>query len=426
MKKYIALTLIPSCLAAHTIDIDAARTAAASERPLIKAHKKGIAAAQYAESAAVAPLLPQITGGHTSLFDKDKSVHESTHTLSIKGTQLIFAPGGPLSQQAIAQKVTERQRHLSTAAQHKVRHDVTHAFLDAWLVQEEQALVDALATYSEGHIELSSARHTARTADTHALAQDQAAHLKEHVSRDTYTERLRSARSALAAALGRKTDTDTTPLSFAPQPLPALAPSARYSDAALAQRPELKEKTAAVSQYEQEASSHYRGYLPTVSASGSVAHTFAGHDALQGTQSVASISLSWPLFDGTLRANKAWAAEAKAEQETLSRAELTNTIRSQVSTAYAAAVTARKTAEYAQLEHDRQAALFKRTELAQAAGKQSRDALNRARYDSNKAAHDLRSAFVAAYKAEETLQYRCGYHPVVAAAITTPLNESRS
>ena len=415
LKKILLLTMIwtpayagmTSLAGDQSITLKQVYHTASNNQPRLKARKQSVLQAKYAEQEALTGLLPQITASHTSLFEKEKSYKTSQHTLSLRGSQIIFAPGGPLSDRALARYDRERAQHALQLADNDVHRTVTKAFLGAWLAQEERGLMEALRAHSASEFALQEQQRRMRTISEHDFAKAKAEHAAQQARLAAYPQRAASARTALAMRIGG--EESEAQLRYLPFPLADLKPEEHYQKLAHAHRPELAIQDTVINRHTTAAQAHRRSYLPTLSASAKLAHTFAGHDHAHGTDAYVSFSLSMPVFDGMRRTTKAWQAEAAAQAAAFEKQDVVNTITREVSEAYAALVTTRSKLKSAQVKKQEMAGIVTRDKMQRTLKSISEQELLKSIYNYEESAHELRSAQVALRKAEEDMAYYCGY-----------------
>lgn len=383
---------------------------ALTHRPLLKAHEHIIHASKQHESQARGAYLPQLSLSHTTFFDREHStLNTSTHTISLNGSQLIFSPNGPQLQAKIAATGTTQAYHRFEASNNQVRHDTVHAFLDAWLLQEKQPLIDALAKKSESALHRTVATTALDQTNQHDLAKVNAENAQQTVILESYDHACTTATARLISSMG--IDSLSPVLHYQAEPVPALDELDEYITHALTHRPELKEQSAVIEHHRLTARSHRLSYLPSFHVSGGVGQTFAGSETKQGTNAHVSLSARWEFFDGMQKKHAAHAADAHALRAELEEHELRLRIRHEVTAAFEAVNTAasqvRATDHIFQLEHgkwERDHHLFELGSLPRASYEEQHHAYQ-------KAAHDLRSAQVDLRKKVETLAFHCGYPP---------------
>lgn len=400
----------PSLINAAPADLAHIAHTALTHRPLLKAHEHAIHASKQTESQARGRYLPQLSLSHSTLFDREHStLNTSTHTISLNGSQLIFSPNGPQLQTKIAAMSTSQAYHRFEAGTNKVRHETVHAFLDAWLLQEKQPLINALAQKSERQLDRSTATTQLDQTSQHDLAKASAENAHHTVTLDSYDHACNTATARLISSMG--IDSLSPVLHYQAEPVPVLDKLDEYIATALTHRPELKEQHAVIEQHRLTARSHRLSYLPSFHVSGGVGQTFAGSEAKYGTNAHVSLTAKWEFFDGMQKKHAAHAADAHALRAELEQHELRLHIRREVTVAFEAVHTAAAQVRAAdhtfQLGHgkwERDRTMFELGALSSASYHEQHHAYEQA-------AHELRSAQVSLRKKVETLAFQCGYPP---------------
>jgi len=395
-----------------TLPLSNVQTEAQTTRPLLKAHEQIVRSHKITEEEVFTGYFPQLTGKHTSLLKKEAGIASDAHTISLEGTQLIYSPTGPQAQQALAEKTTAMAQHAYRAATQSVRHDSTHAFLNAWVLQEKAALIQALDRYNESVLASEETRYNTDGNSVHKHNQAHTIYLQNKKQIDSYESEYKAAYDALLSAMGASYRSLTHgTLAYTAVPTPDLAPRETYISLAYAHRPELKEKSEAIAQQKLQSDIHYKSYLPSVSLSGSLGKTFSGIRSERGMRANLSIIASIPLFDGFSRIKKAQAAHAQELRYTFEKQDLKHTIMRQVSTAYSTIEQARYLLREKEQHHDSTTKLLAQAEIAYRTGKLSATAWYKQCYEHELAAHNYREAQSTLRKTIETLAYRCGYPP---------------
>lgn len=387
-----------------------ATTHARSERPLLKAHSHTIAQSEHLESHAMSAYLPQLSAQYRSLFDQEHStLNKSIHSLSLSGTQLIYKPNGPQLQSKIAATGTERAQHTFRASSNQVQHDVVHAFLSAWLLQEKEALIDALKGVSDIAVDRAHVAYKNDHINRHEHALTQATSAQQHAEVLAFPHEKRAAFVTLQTLMGTRDALEDSTLSYTEEERVNVPDLDECITQAHRHRPEIKEKQSALKQLELTARSHRLGYLPTVSLQGSYGRVFAGTGSQRGTNASLGITATWSFFDGMQRSYAARAVDASALRTEFELQELKNSITRDVTAAYHAlhAALAKRTA--AQRAYDAQKGLWEQAQESFELGSLDRISQAQQRHAYEQAAHTLRTEQVNCRKHLETLHLRCGY-----------------
>lgn len=419
-------TIVSLLVFAHTavycgaLDLETAQYTAQNKRPLLKSYEQSIQSRKVTERQALAPLLPQLSASHTSTAETLQRVDTAGHTVTLSGSQLLFDAAGPLAQRTIAAHDTARARYAYYAASQANQEEVTHAFLDAWLMQEKKHLIAALDIVAQE--EMQSAQTAYRLEKINVRSYKQACSLYE--SRQsiihTYAHEEAKTRTILNNLVNHPVELHH--LAFTPLPAKPLQPETHYQELAQQNRPELKEKKEEIQQHAFQAGVHRSGYLPSVSISGSLSKTYGGTAALRGTDALISVRASWAFFDGLSHHYKAQGAEAERLRSEFALAEQRNHINTQVNTAYHTLQANIQALLAAQTKHDEMTTSWRQTEDEWRLGVINQLEYATEKYLYEEAAHAVRTAQVTVRKNEETLAYRCGY-PADWAAIATPTTQ---
>lgn len=401
------VTLLAVATPLSSLHLPTAHHTAAQQRPLLKAHEQTINARKAAESAAFAGYLPQLGATNSSVFEAEKGVDTTVHTIKLSGSQLIFDMAGPLAKASIAKQATKHAQHTYRAATHATQEAVTTAFLDAWLAQEKEAYITVLTKASQRIVARAHAAHRLQATNTHTHAGALSLDAKQQAAVASYPHEIQRTRRALYSLLHQSDDQAT--LHYAPlQPAPLQA-ERYYQELAQQHRPELKANQATEEQYALQRSASNAQYLPKISVTGSLSKTYGGNTSLRGTDSLIGLHATWSFFDGLTNYHQAHEAEANRLRTTFERQELYNTITRQVSTAYHLLQEKMHELEAANAAFDEQAGRWVRAQHKYRLSALRNDAFLAQQVTYEAAAHALRAAQVAVRKQEETLAYHCGY-----------------
>jgi outer membrane protein TolC len=403
--KTIIFLLLSTPLCA--LQLHDAHDTALSQRPLLKAHEQTITANKAAESAAFAGYLPQLSATNTSLFEAEKGVDTTVHTIKLTGSQLIFDLAGPLAQSAIAKQATKQAQHTYRAATHATQEAVTHAFLDAWLIQEKQSYIETLSRVAQRSIATANHAHSLQATSTHTHAKALSLDAKQQAAVNAYDHELTRTRQQLYSLLD-KTD-DNAILQYSPLTPGALQNEDHYQELARAHRPELQANKAQQAQHDLQRRASTAQYLPKVSLTGSVSKAYSGNTSLRGTDSLVGLHATWSFFDGGTNYHRAREAEARRLRTQFELHELHNRIAREVSTAYHQLQEQLHTLNAATAAFDEHAGTWRRAQQQHRLQAISDTALLKEWLAYETAAHELRISQTAVRKLEETLAYRCGY-----------------
>lgn len=432
-KKLFIFVFCASLAQAASVDLHHATTTGLQQRPAIKAAHQAIAISTTQEHKATAAYLPQLSARHTTLFDREKSIEQTAHTLSLHGAQLIFDPAGPQLQRQIATCATARARHTFTATTHSAQHEIAHAFYDAWLLQEKAPLIAALRDLVHEEQKRVTLQHKVAQKNIHTLAQTQAHNAKRQADINGYEHEVEAAWALLQRLTGEyevstmpylhyaldhgfqhsrsasTADTAKSGMTSQKHFISHLKPLQHYIDLALTLRPELKEKKEAHHEHTLAARQQRLGYLPRVSMQANLGKTFAGTTSSQGTDVNLSITASWNFFDGLQRSHAAHAADAAALRAQFEQHELRNTITQQVRTAYHKIASLQAASDAAHAAYLAEQGQWEQDRIAAELGSIDHVTLLKRAFSYHTAAHAWRAAHIALQKQHETLWYYCGY-----------------
>jgi outer membrane protein TolC len=315
----------PEILTQRPITVDEAVAIALEYQPNILARLGDYAAAKYRVDQALAPLLPQLTAG-VSTSRSETTVLQSSPTTgqtvvtpvsrdfgqtlnaNLTLSQLLFDFGKNAASTAAARKLAdvaledvELQRQLITQS---VKQQYTNINFAQRLIRvNEQALQRA-------ELNLRSARGFfdvgTRPKSDVTRAEVDVANARVDVIRARNAERL--ARVALNTAMGVRADTPT-------QVLDNLVYQAsnidrvRVIDEALRRRPESRQARLRAEAAEAQARRTFRDFFPDVTGAGS----YGGLRTSLDESWSATLSLTWPIFDGGNRIARYREARANVE-----------------------------------------------------------------------------------------------------------------
>jgi len=406
-----ALLLSYPCQAAQ-LSLPVAIQTTLESKPAIMASRQIINQSVYDQKRIAGQLLPQLSVSHSSNYTKALTIDQTTHAITLSGSQIIFSPAGPNIQSSLAEIATTRATYQYAAATHEARLSATTAFLHTWLLQAKRPVIDALEEYTllfEARIQEQWRLGSLSPA---ALALQQATIAQNKASIATYPLQLASLKEDLAQKVGSGHVALNAAVALvynAKHPLPQLQDCNVYLTLARANRPEYKDKEAAREQQTIQARANRLSYVPTIALHGSVGTAYAGASTYTGATGNLGITLQWNMFDGMQALNAAHAAEASALRVTLEAQELKNTIEATLAHDYnliktnellLQAAHARKAASKAYLVESR--ALHQQGAL---------DSLTLAKqeYDYKTAKHEYLSQRIALHTTWHSLARQCGY-----------------
>lgn len=307
-------------VAGRVLTMEEAVEIAIEQQPQIQARLGDYAAARFRVDQALAPLLPQVTGSVSTTRSQSvvfttagpgvSARRDFSDTLQARValSQLLFDFGKTLAATEAARKLqdvaledVELQRQLIALA---VKEAYTNMLLAQRLIRvNEQALQRAELNLrsARGFFEVGT-----RPRSDVARAEVDVANARVDVIRARNAERL--ARVALNTAMGIDVDTPTQiqdNLVYEPVTLERAALRAE----ALRLRPEMRQARLRVQAAQAQQRQAFRNFFPDVTASGS----YGGAGTELGEVWDATLSLTWPLFDGGGRLARYREARANVE-----------------------------------------------------------------------------------------------------------------
>ena len=315
----------PEILTQRPITVDEAVAIALEYQPNILARLGDYAAAKYRVDQALAPLLPQLTAG-VSTSRSETTVLQSSPTTgqtvvtpvsrdfgqtlnaNLTLSQLLFDFGKNAASTAAARKLAdvaledvELQRQLITQS---VKQQYTNINFAQRLIRvNEQALQRA-------ELNLRSARGFfdvgTRPKSDVTRAEVDVANARVDVIRARNAERL--ARVALNTAMGVRADTPTQVLDNLVYQGSNID-RVRVIDEALRRRPESRQARLRAEAAEAQARRTFRDFFPDVTGAGS----YGGLRTSLDESWSATLSLTWPIFDGGNRIARYREARANVE-----------------------------------------------------------------------------------------------------------------
>lgn len=307
-------------VAGRVLTLEEAVEIAIEQQPQIQARLSDYAAARFRVDQALAPLLPQVTGSASTTRSQSvvltapgpgvaaRRDFGDTFQARVALSQLLFDFGKTLAATEAARKLqevaledVELQRQLIALA---VKEAYTNMLFARRLIRvNEQALQRA-------ELNLKSARGFfevgTRPRSDVARAEVDVANARVDVIRARNAERL--ARVALNTAMGVDVDTPTEiqdNLVYEPVALDRAALRAE----ALRLRPEMRQARLRVQAAQAQQRQAFRSFFPDITAGGS--YGGAGTDLAEVWD--ATLSLTWPLFDGGGRLARYREARANVE-----------------------------------------------------------------------------------------------------------------
>jgi outer membrane protein TolC len=414
MKKNFFLTMLVLCtviqLCRGSLSLPAAREISTS-RPALIAQKYSIAANQKAEQQAFGGYLPQLSAWHNSLFDRELSINESAHTLSLRGSQLIFDANGPQFQTKIAELTTQQTTYAYQASSAETRYLVAKNFLQTWLLEQKKAYIEKLTDYITLLEKKNNQLLEKKIINQISWAATSASIIQHKATITSYPFTIESARSSLAQSMGYAS------VSALPATLEYTLNTenrtkktiAEYITIAYNNRAELKSNQAHEKQYELLAQSNKQSYLPSVSAHGSISKTFAGAAQQRGVSSSVGFNIQWNFFDGLQHYHAAGAANAQKLRTTFERQELKNSITQAITATYNTIFITEQMIAAAQAQTTAQLCLLEEAKMQYENGTIDETTYLNQQLQYAAASYELCTQKVNLESTWQTLAWQCGY-----------------
>jgi|GEM_PF-2665608 len=411
-QSIVILLCIHTTAHAATMPLATAQREGLLQRPLLLAEKQTVQAHKYKEDMHRAELLPQLHLTHHSTYHKEPTTSQTTHSIALHGSQIIFEPAGPLLRTEIAQYATKRHEYRYQAATQEVRQEIATHFLKAWRLQEEKPLIEALAHYCKLLEAESTALKEGGTINSIEYAKVKASITKHRATLLSYPSEYDAARQSLAVAMGLQGEHAHAPLTYdINKALPPLRSVEYYTALAEKYRPEFSEKDMLAKEHALTAREHRLYYAPTVTMQGSVGRNFAGTLESQGMHGHIGLKLEWRFFDGMRSLKAAQAADAHALRTTLEKQELRNSVAKNITKTHAALINAQALVEATQAAAE--AAILQANEVKKKKELGSAGRLEKAKacYKAQEAEYAALSARTDVHQLWNTLEWYCGYPP---------------
>lgn len=311
----------PRQMVGRVLSLDDAVAIALASQPQIQARLHDYAAARYRVTQALAPLLPQLSGGVSASWSRMTTVATEGVTSRIGGvtavaqpvtatttitagaadsflaqislSQLLFDFGKNLAATEAAQKLAEVSREDIELQRQLIVLSVSEAYNNLVLSRRLIGIKQEAVTRAEQNL-----LATRRSAEAGVRARADAARTELDLAntqidlvRATHSEPL--ARAALNTAMGISVATPTqVEDNLAYEPVPPVRD--RLFAQALAQRPELRQARLRVGVTEAQERRAARDFLPDISGTGS----YGGSQPDLNENWAIGLSLSWSIFDG--------------------------------------------------------------------------------------------------------------------------------
>ncbi len=437
MKKRIILfcALVTSFLSAHAhknkffkttlshyLTMDDAVEQALEHRPNLEALKFATYANKSASKAELAEYYPKIR--LDSSFTQQSHQDYPANTTLLNTDQLIYSFAGPLQRYKRAKLVAEQTEAEREVQKNNVRLETEKAFLQAWLVQEQQKTIASLARSAlhvfdkakhEHQLELSDKSTWFKGVEDYGSSSSQVEQYTYNVA--SAYKRLEFLMGASISLLSNGSDgaapSPSTHLSWHPEKVTAQHPLETYYTHALRHRPERTQNEKKIAAEQQNIKIAQGLRLPTFTANAQAGHvSFLGSVPL-GSRSDSfhqfSVAMSWPLFDGLVNQYQEQQAYANKVKEMLNQDQTILTIKQEVQDRYFALAKALTALKAQKLQYLRTNNDFERSKQEFEIGQISAVDFDVAKTTWQQAQLDWLARNIDVALAERDLMFVCGY-----------------
>lgn len=319
MKKYfhkkdliliILLLTTPQLMSQKTLDIDQAIKIAYKNRPSLKAFKFAIQASKSNEKAAISGYLPQLTLSSQENYSTGSRGLQNSTTL--QASQLIYSFAGPERLKRIARRGTEISELYERNHKDLIRYEVEVSFLQTWLLQEKNRVINSLDKTAKETIKKSEHQNELELLGQNDWLKDASTYATNMSNVYLFIDELSSSASQLEYLLGEGYEKENQYLEWNYKTPIKIYTLGKYYGLALKSRKEIKLKEKEAAKYDEYQKYYKNNYLPELSVSGQVSRV----DQVKGNN--VGLNLSWKLFDGASNfhlSEQANANKLKALQE---------------------------------------------------------------------------------------------------------------
>jgi len=343
-----------SFAALSTLTMDEAVSTAIKYRPDLEAFEKAAEQRRLFAKQQIAGYFPSIR--LDSIVSQNQHESNPKDITKITANQLIYSFSGPIQFYKKAKKEAESTEYGKEALNNIIRLEVERAFLDAWLVQEQQQTINALNISTKSTFETAKHQNDLNLLDKNDWLKEAELYAGDASTIQQYYDTIQIVFRRLEFLMGKPLllagNGDTTApqaiaqkhhfatLSWSQPRKYMLKKLNHYYDLALKNRPELKRDTKLIEAQDAAYDIATGQRLPSVSAFGCAGHDgriaalqtgSAAHD--NGFHSV-GVSLSWSLLDSLQTHYQEQQAKVGKLREVLNREKTVLDIKQAVNTAY--------------------------------------------------------------------------------------------
>lgn len=352
-KKLEQLSL-PLKMTVNSLTLDRAVILAYKHRPNLEGLKSAIQASKWEAKEALSGYLPQCSLSHQLIqATGDKSPHSNT---TFNARQLVYKFGGPLDLYNVGRKQTQVVEFLTDAEKYKVRHEVELAFLDTWLLQQQQEFITSLQNSSKEVFKKAEHQHNVQLLDKKDWLKSSADYAQDMATIGSYDHDTIIAERTLEFLMGQRvrvlistppgesqTTTDNlaiTHLNWNADESIKCLPIEHYYQQALKNRPDLQANKKQIEIEHGRAAIVRKSNLPSLEMFGQVGHIyqrptspFNDVRSFSNFHSVGAV-INWNIFDGALTHFTASKFDATKVQAILNTEQTKQQIRLDIEQAY--------------------------------------------------------------------------------------------
>jgi len=339
-SKALPPTTLPLKMELSTLTIDKAVALAYKHRPNLEGLRFAIQASKWEAKEVLSAYLPHFSLSHQLQQDNgDKSPHSNT---IFDARQLVYKFGGPLDLYAVSRKRTQVVEYISDGEKLKVRHETELAFLDSWLLQQQQKFIRSLGSSTKEIFKKAEHQHTVQLLDKKDWLRNSADYAQDIATIGSYDHDTVIAEKTLEFLMGQRirvalnperyeSDVQTPDLPVtllywnSEAPITCL-PIQTYYQLALNNRPDLQANKKKIEIEHGKAAIARKSNLPFIEIFARAGHSYQSIDTSigdfkvipSGFHSVGAV-LGWNIFDGGLAhfaSSKFEAAKVKAILDT--------------------------------------------------------------------------------------------------------------
>jgi outer membrane protein TolC len=352
--KKIAPSPLPLKMSVNLLTLNRAVALAYKHRPNLEGLKSAIQASKWEAKEALSGCLPHFSLSHQIIQSTDdKSPHSNT---TFNARQLVYKFGGPLDLYNVGRKQTQVVEFLSDGEKYKVRHEVELAFLDAWLLQQQQEFIRSLQNSTKEVFKKAEHQHTVQLLDKKDWLKSSADYAQDIATIGSYDHDTVIAEKTLEFLMGQRirvlVNAARSESETAPENLPIThldwnaeeaincLPIEHYYQQALKNRPDLQANKKQIEIEHERAAITRKSNLPSLELFGQVAHVyqrptspFNDVRSFSGFHSFGAV-VNWNIFDGALTHFTASKFDATKVQAILNTEQTRQQIRLDIEQAY--------------------------------------------------------------------------------------------